>query len=737
MQIICIVSVIVFGIISVGRCQPCTTVGEIRSIIALIPDTGGLEFNYAQICLQTGIMTEWRYICSEFVNAEQEEAWSYDNRYVWCRTMMRRPKAGINGSLTRIVGMGNTKVSNVNCNRTEDNSILACDYVTTTEPCRYLHGITCIDCSDDLPCNGGTCTSTGTCECDETCMNDGICDLGRCQCKAPYYGDSCQYKDCVPPCEEGSCIETTGTCSKTCPNMCGENGECNNQTGLCECEVEYFGDTCQSKNCTSYCSNNETCDYTRGVCQCKAPYYGDSCQYLGRNCISDCLNGGSCDYRNATCECVDGFTGNSCEITLSLLEANLHVYIAVAVCLLVVLIALVGLIVLLCLLVFVKIHRRKKKLKRNLESPYHILETSNVGNSNIDDYYTSMVGGAIIDPSMYENMTELNLIHHIDYSNPAQMNQIKSKIYIEPPRNLSELKEMLTAFMHELRAEDVEMGEEFASGQFGVVYRGKYRTSVGDVPVAIKTLKETVDANKDMRVAFMREAAILAQFHHPNVLRLIGIVTTQQPWMMITELLKTELRQLLLQIRPAMLLLSSSPSPSASSSSPDKLRIHTLLLNFSQQIAAGMEHLAEKKFIHRDLAARNVLVAKDLSVRVADFGMSREIDSDNDYYSSSGGRVPLRWTSPEALFYKKYSEKSDVWSFGMTLYEIWSLGDKPWEGCKNDKVIEAITNGHTPPQPVNCSDKMYQIMLQTWIRDKDSRPTFSQLKRQLSLIKIQ
>ena len=368
----------------------------------------------------------------------------------------------------------------------------------------------------------------------------------------------------------------------------------------------------------------------------------------------------------------------------------------------------------------------------NTNNMYHVLVADDVFNSSIEKHYMTMVGGEVINPSVYEKIPSLQ---SIERANDVQGDKRESKIYIEPPKNLSELKEMLTMCMHELRAEDIEMGEEFASGQFGVVYRGKYRTSVGDVPVAIKTLKRTVDANKDMKVVFMREAAILAQFHHPNVLRLIGIVTTQQPWMMITELLKTELKQLLLQIRPAMLLLSS-PS-SSSSSSPDKLKIHTLLLSFSQQIAAGMEHLAEKKFIHRDLAARNVLVAKDLSVRVADFGMSREIDSDNDYYSSSGGRVPLRWTSPEALFYKKYSEKSDVWSFGMTLYEIWSLGDKPWEGYKNDEIIEAITNRQTPPQPVSCSHQMYQLMLQTWNREKDSRPTFSQLKRQLSLMKIQ
>ena len=554
MRIICTVSVIVLGIISVGRCQPCTTIGEIRSFGTVITEISTLENDYAQICLQTGGTTEWRHICSEPTN---DGAWSYDNLYVWCRTMKKRPRVGFEGSLVQNDNMDNTKVSNVNCNRTEDNNILSCDYDTTTDPCRYLHGIRCADCSDTLPCNGGTCTNNGTCECNEKCMNEGICDLGLCLCRHPYYGDSCQYKRCVPPCEEGSCNETTGTCSKTCPNMCGENGECNSQTGLCECEEEYFGDTCQSKICTSSCSNNETCDYTRGVCQCKVPYYGDRCQYMGGNCSSDCLNGGSCDYRNATCECNGGFEGNSCEITHLVPENNLHIYIIVAVCLLVALVALVGVVVLLCL-VFVKTRRRKNELTSNSVSMYHVLERSNVDNSNIDEYCMSMVGGAIIDSSMYEKITELNLIHPFDNSNTAQVNKRKSKIYIEPSYNLSDLKEMLTVSMYELRKEDVEMGEEFASGQFGVVYRGKYRTSVGDVPVAIKTLKETVDTKKDLKVAFMREAAILAQFHHPNVLRLIGIVTTQQPWMMITELLKTELRQLLLQIRPAMLMLSSS-----------------------------------------------------------------------------------------------------------------------------------------------------------------------------------
>ncbi|KAI6657687.1 hypothetical protein LOD99_431 [Oopsacas minuta] len=353
------------------------------------------------------------------------------------------------------------------------------------------------------------------------------------------------------------------------------------------------------------------------------------------------------------------------------------------------------------------------------QDPTHfLLEYNNI------EHYMSIVGGEVIEPSMYANLLSqkidpnqlIDSIHFGVSVNSLYKSTIVDSPYLEPPKNFPELKHMVDAYIHEIRAEDIEIGEKFASGQFGVVYRGKYSTGKGDIPVAIKTLKETVGTNKDTKMDFMREAAILTQFHHPYVLRLIGILTTQEPWMMVTELLKTELRQLLLQIRPT--------------ASSDKLNIQNLLLKFSQEIAAGMEHLADKKFIHRDLAARNVLVAKDLSVRVADFGMSRGIDCDNDYYTSSGGgRVPLRWTAPEALFYNKFSEKSDVWSFGMTLYEIWSLGDKPWEGCNNEEVIQALTNGDTLSQPVRCPEKMYQIMLETWRQDPKMRPTFRQISK--------
>ena len=291
--------------------------------------------------------------------------------------------------------------------------------------------------------------------------------------------------------------------------------------------------------------------------------------------------------------------------------------------------------------------------------------------------------------------------------------------FIDPPSELPQLESLFGHCMHEISRKDIQLEQEFASGQFGVVYRAVYHTEKGDIPVAIKTLKEA--ANSDMKVAFMREAAILAQFQHPNVLRMIGVLTTQQPYMMVTELLKTGLGDLLRNMKTGGLHL--------------KENLTGLLVRFSQDISAGMEHLSEKHFIHRDLAARNVLVAKDLSCRIADFGMSRELNSDSEYYTSSGGRIPLRWTAPEAVFYQKYSEKSDVWSFGMTLFEIWSLGDKPWgNDATNEMIVEGLSVGRKLSPPTGCPRDVYSVMVDTWRVDPSSRPTFSAINSKLTEI---
>ena len=333
--------------------------------------------------------------------------------------------------------------------------------------------------------------------------------------------------------------------------------------------------------------------------------------------------------------------------------------------------------------------------------------------------YTKFVEGEVADTKLYQELPYIkNQSAYSVASNPLY-NFSPAKPFIEPSSSLPELESAFKCGLYQIETGALELGEMFASGQFGVVYRGIYKTEKGDIPVAVKALKDSV--SKDTLAAFIREAAIMAQFSHPNVLRLLGVKTTEQPWMIVTELLKTELRELLLKIRNEQSLTNV---------------LRRVLMKFTVEIADGMEYLAMRNFVHRDLAARNVLVAKDLTIRIADFGMTREVGSENSYYTSSGGIVPLRWTAPEAVFFQKYSEKSDVWSYGMTLFEIWTLGDKPWGSATNEKIIETLSTMTCISPPPDCPETVERIMLETWRHEKVDRPTFTGVRAMLSSLTL-
>eukprot|EP00731_Ephydatia_muelleri_P015152 Em0008g872a len=248
------------------------------------------------------------------------------------------------------------------------------------------------------------------------------------------------------------------------------------------------------------------------------------------------------------------------------------------------------------------------------------------------------------------------------------------------------------------------------SGQFGGVQMGIWNGSKGRCEVAIKTLNPTI-TQPDAKVKFLQEAAIMAQFRHPNVIQMYGIVTDGEPVMLVLELAhKGDLRTHLDSLKP----------------DPGQLvhqDLYLRLLAYSKQIADGMQHLSSKSFVHRDLAARNILVTQNCICKIADFGLSRDL-ADDTYYVSHGGMVPIKWTAPEAIHFKKYSTASDVWSYGCLLYEIWSIGMKLYEGITNPEVVEKVDSGYRLPPPPGCPQLIYQLMIQCWNPETCSRPTF-------------
>ncbi|XP_055313985.1 tyrosine-protein kinase Shark isoform X3 [Sitodiplosis mosellana] len=255
----------------------------------------------------------------------------------------------------------------------------------------------------------------------------------------------------------------------------------------------------------------------------------------------------------------------------------------------------------------------------------------------------------------------------------------------------------------------IELDSALGQGEFGSVYKGhmKYETQNGEsqnIPIAIKTLLD--EHCKENRIEFLREASVMVKLSHHCIVKMIGI-SKGPPLMIIQELVS--LGSLLDYLK----------------TNSDNIKSGSELKIWASQIACGMNYLEQQHFVHRDLAARNILLSSVHQAKISDFGLSRALGAGNNYYQTSGGgKWPLKWYAPESCNYGTFSHASDVWSFGITLWEMFSFGEVPYGEMKGVEVIKMVEKGGRLTKPEQCPNNVYEIMSSCWNYSPKDRPTF-------------
>ncbi|XP_017029454.1 tyrosine-protein kinase Btk isoform X1 [Drosophila kikkawai] len=261
----------------------------------------------------------------------------------------------------------------------------------------------------------------------------------------------------------------------------------------------------------------------------------------------------------------------------------------------------------------------------------------------------------------------------------------------------------------EIHPMELMLMEELGSGQFGVVRRGKWR---GSIDTAVKMMKEGTMSEDD----FIEEAKVMTKLQHPNLVQLYGVCSKHRPIYIVTEYMKHG--SLLNYLRRHEKTLIGNMG---------------LLLDMCIQVSKGMTYLERHNYIHRDLAARNCLVGSENVVKVADFGLARYV-LDDQYTSSGGTKFPIKWAPPEVLNYTRFSSKSDVWAYGVLMWEIFTCGKMPYGRLKNTEVVERVQRGIILEKPKSCAKEIYDVMKLCWSHGPEERPAFRVLMDQLALV---
>ncbi|XP_023798589.1 tyrosine-protein kinase ZAP-70 [Cyanistes caeruleus] len=306
-----------------------------------------------------------------------------------------------------------------------------------------------------------------------------------------------------------------------------------------------------------------------------------------------------------------------------------------------------------------------------------LLFQRNLGPLNADGYTPDPVGAGKsrplpMDTSVYES----------PYSDPEELKD--KKLFLKRDH---------------LMIDEVELG----AGNFGCVKKGVYKMRKKQIDVAIKVLKSNNE--KTVKDEMMKEAQIMHQLDNPYIVRMIGVCEAES-LMLVME------------------MASGGPLNRFLASKKDEITMSNIV-ELMHQVSMGMKYLEEKNFVHRDLAARNVLLVNQHYAKISDFGLSKALGADDSYYKArTAGKWPLKWYAPECILFHKFSSKSDVWSYGVTMWEAFSFGQKPYKKMKGPEVISFIEQGKRMDCPQECPAEMYTLMQQCWTYRWEERPGF-------------